>query len=182
MKGKTYFFGQDVSHYQDYELVKKGISYMVQGGLIFPSLTIEEHLSIATLHLGKSTRTQQYEKVFDQFNFLLFGKKLRAGNLSGGQRQILSLGILLAQNTRVWLLDEPTAGLAMDLVDLSIDFLRKANQKEAISIIMVEHNESVVSQLSHSVQILNDGHLNSKSDFDRLSLLKANFTLTNKEL
>ena len=159
LKGQTYLFGKDVSNNSDYQLVRSGVSYMVQGGSIFSSMTVDEHLVICTLHKDKPNRKNLKDMVYSQFPTLAASRGIRAGNLSGGQRQILSLGILIAQDTKVWLLDEPLAGIDKEAIELTIDFLSKSIEEREVAMIIIEHNKSLFKQIPSLVYHIEKGML-----------------------
>jgi len=151
--GQIHFNGQRLNNTAPHELVGMGVSYFAQGGLVMPALTVQEHLQLAGLKRAGKHQKDHFQDVFALFPKLMDMRKKRAGNLSGGERQMLSFGILLMQDTSTWLLDEPTAGLAPKMVDFTIDFLMKANQERGITMLLVEHNLEVAFQLASNVAI-----------------------------
>ncbi|MEX2411376.1 MAG: ATP-binding cassette domain-containing protein [Candidatus Paceibacterota bacterium] len=154
-----------------HRLLEIGISYFTQGGLVMPALTVEEHLSLAHVQNG---RNHNYaEQVYEELPRLFELRKQRAGSLSGGERQMLSFGILIAQNTNTWFLDEPTAGLSPQMAKTSIEFLLK-KQEEGISILLVEHNMEVVFALAKHVMIAKEKTLTKK--FNKVEFNSSDFT------
>lgn len=151
-----------------HQLPTKGISYFAQGGLIMPALTVREHLELAGSCNGKKLREAHYNVTIDEFPKLHEMKSKRAGNLSGGERQMLSFAILLMQDTGTWLLDEPTAGLAPEMVAFTMAFLERANNDRGKTILLVEHNMEVAFRLAGMVAITTEGTLTepfNKADF-----------------
>ncbi len=142
-----------------HQMVKSGVSFFTQRGLVIPSLTIEEHFMLAAQNSNGSRNCQQ---AYDLFPRLYELRKQRAGSLSGGERQILSFGILMIQDTKIWLLDEPTAGLSPEMVSLTKDFLQEKNKDEAISMLLVEHNMEVAFALSDHIVVVREGVLSEK--------------------
>jgi len=114
--GQIQFEGQPLNGTAPHELTRKGISYFAQGGLVMPALTVHEHLQLASSHKAGKFQDTQFEDTFATFPKLEEMRNKRAGHLSGGERQMLSFAILLMQDTGTWLLDEPTAGLAPQMV------------------------------------------------------------------
>lgn len=140
-------------------LVRAGISFCPQDGLVIPELTVAEHLQIATRHhKPDATKDARREALaaFPELNALLHQ---RAGTLSGGQRQQVSLAILVAHRSQLWMLDEPTAGLAPELVKATTEFLRAHVQKHGTALILVEHNLDVALALAERILVLREGRV-----------------------
>lgn len=159
--GNIWLKSNNESQIQSHQLVKKGISYFTQGGLVIPSLTVREHLELASMKAGRKLGKTAFEVTFDEFPKLEEMQNQRAGNLSGGERQMLSFGILLMQGTDTWLLDEPTAGLAPALVQFTADFLYRKNS-EGVTILLVEHNMEVAFNLATNIAVTKEGRLTGK--------------------
>lgn len=156
-KGSIYFENKNISNLKTWNLIKYGISLFTQNGLIFNSLKVCDHFDL-TLMLKKSNeRKRILEYCFNLFPLLKEIWNERGGNLSGGQRQILSFAILVAQETRCWLLDEPTAGLSQEAIKESLNILLKIKNDRKISIILVEHNYSVAFELADHLAVIKEG-------------------------
>ncbi len=155
-----------------HELAAKNISYFLQGGLIMPALTVQEHLELAAMRTGRKLQKTTSDNTFAEFPRLKEMQKQRAGNLSGGERQMLSFGILLMQETQTWLLDEPTAGLSPNMVQFTADFLRKKNH-EGITLLLVEHNMEVAFKLASHIAVAKNATLTRK--FDKPEFLQKDF-------
>lgn len=166
--GQIDYNGQQLNGIAPHEMIRKGISYFAQGGLIMPALSVQEHLQLAGSHKAGKLRKTHFDDIFAAFPKLKDMENKRAGNLSGGERQMLSFAILLMQDTRMWLLDEPTAGLSPEMVVFTTDFLKKANQDRGITMLLVEHNMEVAFQLATEIAITKEGTLTTpfrKEDF-----------------
>ena len=107
--GKIFLNGQELKEIKSYELVNQGIAYVPQVLNVFPSLTVQENLEMGIW--GKKQKSS-IDDIYNMFGVLLERKKERAGNLSGGQRQLLAIGRALISKPDVILLDEPSAGLS----------------------------------------------------------------------
>lgn len=167
--GSVYLNNCELNDVTPNKLPKLGVSYFLQSGLIMPALTIQEHLELASI--ANNEILNSFEKAFTYFPKLYELKNKKAGNLSGGERQMLSFGILLIQHTKTWLLDEPTAGLAPSIVEFTIEFLERKN-KEGISMLVIEHNMDVAFQLASNMIIAKNGTFTNKYN-------KAQFTSKN---
>lgn len=146
--GEITFRGVNLMGKLPHEINHLGISYFHQRGLIFPRLRVIDHLRLAH---RKPTTITSFEEVFYYFPKLALAKDQLAGNLSGGQRQMLSLAMLVVQDSRLWLMDEPTAGLSPEMVEYTFQFIKTYKKQFNISIILVEHNYSFAIRLSDSI-------------------------------
>ena len=143
------------------KIINNGIGYFLQGGRVFPQLTVEENLSIA----GKYD--YQNSKYFRNFNLdlktilknNLMNLKEKANYLSLGQKHILALIMVLLKEPKLLILDEPTAGLDDKNVDLVIDIITKLKKGNELSILLVEHRtEEIRSLADRRVEII-DGKI-----------------------
>jgi branched-chain amino acid transport system ATP-binding protein len=150
--------GELVEKLNMYKMVEYGISFFIQGGLIMSELTVAEHLHLSSK--GKKN-SDSIDEAFYEFPNLKNLRNKLAGNLSGGERQMLSFGMLLLQKTNIWVLDEPTSGLAPKFVDFTIDYLRRKNEN-GINMLIVEHNMEVAFQLADNIMIAGDSILKGK--------------------
>lgn len=172
VSGFVWLKNQHGNNIKPHQLIKRGFSFFTQGGLIMPDLTVQEHLCLAAAHNPGKLQKTTLDSTFAEFSNLKEMQTQRAGNLSGGERQILSLAILSMQQTDTWFLDEPTAGLSPDLVNLTTDFLFRKN-REGITMLLVEHNMEVAFQLATHITIAKEGTLSPK--FNRHQFTKADF-------
>jgi ABC-type branched-subunit amino acid transport system ATPase component len=146
-QGEIYFQGEKIHGLRPAEITRKGLCYVPQEQNIFPSLSVAENLEMGAYVFQKGWQ-QKYEEVFGRFPILRDRMKMRAGGLSGGERQMLAMGMALVVEPKLLLLDEPSAGLAPNLVEMVFQKIIEIN-REGPAIVMVEQNALESLTLSH---------------------------------
>jgi ABC-type branched-subunit amino acid transport system ATPase component len=136
--GKINLKQEDITGFKPDRVAKKGISYVPQVNNIFPSLTIQENLEMGAF-IRDDDYSQRLNEIYELFPVLGERKKQKAGQLSGGQRQMVAMGRALMVDPQVLLLDEPSAGLSPKLVDMIFEKIIEIN-KTGVSMIIVEQN------------------------------------------
>ena len=144
--GAIRLHGDDITGQRADKLIQMGIGYVPQAGNIFPTLSVRENVEMGAFTLDRDMRPN-IERVQELFPLLKERWKSNAGQLSGGQRQMLALARALVAEPSVLLLDEPTAGLAPQIVDQVLDQIREIN-RTGVSILLVEQN--AIKALRHS--------------------------------
>ncbi len=172
--GDVIFRNMKMNRLKPWDLKRLGITYFVQGGMVFPTMRVSEHFELALKdHSNKDSKAIK-DECFSYFPSLHEFMDTRGGNLSGGQRQMLSFAMLIAQQTDCWLLDEPTAGLAPKPVQEAVVFLNKMKQESKKTMILVEHNYQVAFELADRVAIIKDAKLQNtflRSEFQKEEFL-----------
>ena len=140
MGGEIYFDGTAITHHTPEDIINLGLSYVPQTDKVFPSLTVLENLKMGAYILDEVPQDQM-NAIFDRFPILEERQGQKAANLSGGQRQMLAMGRALMLDPKLLLLDEPSAGLAPDLVDEMFDRIDGINA-DGTAILMIEQNAS----------------------------------------
>ncbi len=153
--GKIFFNGNELKEIKSFELIQKGIAYVPQVSNVFPSLTIEENLEMG-LWTTKDKKNKFFEEIYSMFEILFQKRKERAGNLSGGQRQLLALGRALISKPEVLLLDEPSAGLSPKAIDEVFGYIENINQS-GVSILLVEQNAKRALRFCNRGYVLDQG-------------------------
>jgi len=151
-RGKVLFGGEDVTGQSPQVMVRKGMCYVPQSDNVFPSLTVQENLEMGAF-IRRDDYRPKIEEVLALFPDVLERRHTRAGKLSGGQRQMLALARALMLDPRILLLDEPSASLAPNMVDLVFTKILDIN-RSGVSIIMVEQNARESLKLSHRGYVL----------------------------
>ena len=138
MDGTVIFAGEDISALAPERVIHKGLGYVPQDDNVFSSLSVRENLEMGAYILDEVPESALRE-VFDRFPILEERDDQRAGTLSGGQQQMLAMGRALMLDPDLLLLDEPSAGLAPDLVDEMFEKIDEINES-GTAILMVEQN------------------------------------------
>jgi len=146
--GSIRFNGQDITHLPAHRIPPLGIGYVPQGRIVFARMTVEDNLEMgAFLIEDREQRRDAVEKVFAQFPRLAERRKQLAGNLSGGEQQMLAIGRALMLDPKLVILDEPSLGLSPKYVDLVFDKLLELKQ-QGRTLLMVEQNAARALELS----------------------------------
>jgi branched-chain amino acid transport system ATP-binding protein len=152
--GTIDFDGRPVARLPVYERCRLGIGYVPQAREIFPSLTVDENLSIAA-RPGRWTRERVYE-IFPR----LAERRTHMGNqISGGEQQMLAIGRALMGNPSLLLMDEPLEGLAPIIVESLLGTLQRLISDEALTIVLVEQHAKLALQVTQEALVLNRGRI-----------------------
>lgn len=152
--GRFYINGTEKTNLSTHKIVMEGIGYVPQVANVFPSLTIEENLEIGSWSIKQ--KKEALEKIYSDFPLLSDRKKDKAGNLSGGQRQILALGRALITSPNLLLLDEPSAGLSPVAINEVFTSIKEINES-GVSILLVEQNAKRALGFSDRGYVLDQG-------------------------
>ena len=153
--GRFYINGKEKTNTQTHEIVREGVGYVPQVENVFPSLTIDENLEIGSWTLNSNIK-ETISKIFDDFPMLKVRRKDKAGNLSGGQRQILALARALTTSPEILLLDEPSAGLSPVAIKEVFEIIKNINTN-GVAILLVEQNAKRALNFSDRGYVLDQG-------------------------
>ena len=153
-KGSIAYQGQEISSLSPEELYLKGLRYVAQEKKVFGNLTVRENIEIAAFASGEPMDIA-LDKVTSIYPKLKDFLKTKAGQLSGGQRQILLVGRALVGDPKLLLIDEPTQGLAAIVIGEIEKIL--SDLKDQVSAVIVEQNLAMVNRLADRVYILKEG-------------------------
>jgi branched-chain amino acid transport system ATP-binding protein len=148
----------DVTHVPVHEKVRKGLAFVPQTENIFTTLSINENLLVAANVLPKNARGRRIADLYRLFPDLAARPALRAGQLSGGQRQMLAIARALVIEPSVLILDEPSAGLSPKIVAEVFHTLKAINET-GVTIVLVEQNVKAALAIAHRGVVLVDGKL-----------------------
>jgi branched-chain amino acid transport system ATP-binding protein len=150
--GKVILRDEDITGLKPDRVARKGISYVPQVENVFPSLTIQENLEMGAF-IRDDDYSQRLEEVYELFPLLEGRKKQKAGQLSGGQRQMVAMGRALMVDPQILLLDEPSAGLAPIFVAGIFEKIKEINAT-GVAIMIVEQNAREALKMSHHGYVL----------------------------
>jgi branched-chain amino acid transport system ATP-binding protein len=169
-RGQVFLRGKEITGTPPYRLAHMGLGRSYQITNIFPTLTVLENVRLAAQSLGNdnfklfapATRFREYEEralaVLEETD-LASSAAIPALNLPHGDQRKLELAILLAQELDIWLIDEPTSGLASELVPRFMELVDRMRRAGDRTVVLVEHNMNVVMSLSDRISVMHQGEL-----------------------
>lgn len=167
-QGTIEYDGEDISNLSTKDMVKKGIVLVPEGRKVFSNLTVEENLILgAYTRLDKDGIRKDIERVYETFPRLKERSWQKAGTLSGGEQQMLSVGRALMVGPRVLMMDEPSLGLAPILVKEIFDIIKEIHRR-GNTILLVEQNAKVALEISDYGYVLETGELVLEGKGDEL--------------
>ena len=157
--GAIRFHGEDVTHLPSHVLVSRGMAHAPEGRGIFLNLTVRENLDLgAYLRRDREEVSRDAERAFQLFPILAERRSQVAGTLSGGEQQMLAVARALMSKSRLMLLDEPSLGLAPQVVERIFGVLREVNET-GVALLLVEQNAHQALQLAHRAYVLETGNV-----------------------
>lgn len=160
-KGSVKYRGEDVHETDPADMVKRGVVQVMEGRHCFEHLTIEENLLTGayTRKDGKGAIVADLEMVYNYFPRLRERRKSQAGYTSGGEQQMCAIGRALMSRPETILLDEPSMGLAPQLVEQIFGIVKSINESEGVSFLLAEQNTNVALRFAHYGYILESGRV-----------------------
>jgi len=184
IEGEIKFNEENITKKDTAVISKKGIGFFMQGGRIFPNLTVEENLLFASGDLKKKDYLERLDTIKTYFELFKNGRmNLQATYLSGGEQHQLALAMVLMQKPKFLILDEPSAGLSPANVKSLYNALYKIKDNEVKSILIIEQNVNAAIEFSNRVVLLQEGkiakqelskNLNSPEKIDEFFFGKIN--------
>jgi branched-chain amino acid transport system ATP-binding protein len=170
-KGAIMLDGQEVHRLSPNALVQRGCIQVMEGRRCFGHLTIEENLMTGafTRSAGKAEIAADLEKVYAYFPRLKERRESQAGYTSGGEQQMCAIGRALMSRPRMILLDEPSMGLAPQIVEEIFEIVRDLNEKEGVSILLAEQNTNMALKYARYGYILENGRVVMDGDAKALA-------------
>ncbi|RDC72127.1 ABC transporter ATP-binding protein [Rhodovulum sp. 12E13] len=160
-KGTIRYQGENVAHMDPSALVRRGVIQVMEGRHCFAHLTIEENLLTGAYTRGDGTGAIEadLEMVYSYFPRLKERRRSQAGYTSGGEQQMCAIGRALMSRPETVLLDEPSMGLAPQLVEQIFEIVKSVNENEGVSFLLAEQNTNVALRYAHYGYILESGRV-----------------------
>ena len=160
-KGSIELRGERIEKLSTAAMVERGVVQVMEGRHCFAHLTIEENLMTGayTRKDGKAAVRDTLEKVYAYFPRLKTRRTSQAAYTSGGEQQMCAIGRALMANPKMVLLDEPSMGLAPQLVEQIFEIVKSINEKEGVSFLLAEQNTNVALRYAHYGYILESGRV-----------------------
>jgi len=158
-KGVIEFLGTDITELPGFKVAAKGIIHVPEGRRLFPEMTVKENLEMGSLlPNAKTKRKETMKRVFDLFPILLEKQHQEAGNLSGGQQQMLAIGRGLMALPNLLILDEPSLGLSPVLVSQIFDIVKEINAR-GVTVLLIEQNVAKTLSMCDRAYVLENGRI-----------------------
>ena len=157
--GTIVFDGTDITKMPTHEIVHLGIAQSPEGRRIFPRMSVFENLQMGATVNNLTNFDEDLPKVFKLFPRLEERQMQRAGTLSGGEQQMLAIGRALMARPRLLLLDEPSLGLAPIIVKQIFAAIKKLNEEEGLTVLLVEQNAFHALRLAHRAYVMVNGKI-----------------------
>lgn len=154
--GMIEFNGENLMNLPAHKLITRGITLTPEGRHLFPELTVKENLLLGAYALNKKVY-ETYEMVLEMFPRLKERLTQLAGTMSGGEQQMCAIGRALMSNPSFLMLDEPSLGLAPNIVDQVFDVIKRINKENGITVMVVEQNANIALQTADRAYALENG-------------------------
>jgi branched-chain amino acid transport system ATP-binding protein len=158
-EGRVVFEGQDLAAVPTHRMVSMGIACAPEGRRIFPRMTVLENLMMGATASDPQYFDADLARMFGLFPILERRRTQRAGTLSGGEQQMLAIARALMSRPRLLLLDEPSLGLAPLIVKQIFQVIREINEKEKVTVFLVEQNAHHALKLAHRGYVMAQGRV-----------------------
>ena len=156
--GRVVFDGRDITQLPTHEIMRLGIAQVPEGRRVFPRMSVMENLLMGAQVPGHDP-APLLDQVFALFPRLKERQAQRGGTLSGGEQQMLAIGRAMMSKPRLLLLDEPSLGLAPLIVRQIFSAIRDLNEKEGLTVLLVEQNANQALRLAHRGYVLVNGRI-----------------------
>jgi branched-chain amino acid transport system ATP-binding protein len=158
-RGRIVFEGVDITRASARRVLELGIAHCPEGRRMFPYMTVRENLELGCyLRKDKAGIAADMQRVYERFPILHERRAQAAGTLSGGEQQMLAISRALMSRPKLVMFDEPSLGLAPNIVERMFDIIRQI-RSEGVTVIMVEQNALAALELSDRSYVLEQGHV-----------------------
>jgi len=169
VEGSILFEGGELVGKQSHRIARRGIGYVPQGRRLFPSLTVDQHLRIASRSAASNGGSEwTRERVYDLFPRLGQRKRNGGAELSGGEQQMLAIGRALVTNPKILVMDEPSEGLAPAVIENLIETFKHL-EEEGLAILLIEQNLGVATALAERQLVMIGGRIAAETTSSALS-------------
>ena len=159
-QGSIKLFDQEIAGVKAHKVSKLGMAMVPEGRGIFTRMTVLENLEMGAFNRpDKENVKSDLDKVFELFPVLAERRKQKGGSLSGGEQQMLAVGRAMMQNPKILLLDEPSLGLAPQVVESIFEVVKEINKKDGTPILLVEQNAYLALEVSNRGYVLETGEI-----------------------
>jgi branched-chain amino acid transport system ATP-binding protein len=157
--GEIWFAGKRIDGSRPTQIVRTGISQILEGQRVFRDMSVESNLALgAYIRKDRENTKTDLEEVYQHFPRLKERRKQKAGSLSGGEQQMLAIGRALMSRPKLLLMDEPSIGLSPIMVNEITSIIKKVN-KQGISVLIVEQNAAVALRLADRGYVMETGKI-----------------------
>ena len=157
--GKIVFEGEDITHASARRVLQLGIAHCPEGRRVFPYMTVRENLEMGSyLRRDKPGIEADMNRLYERFPILRERREQAAGTLSGGEQQMLAISRALMSRPKLVMFDEPSLGLAPNIVERTFDIIRKI-RSEGVTVVMVEQNALAALELSDRSYVMEQGRV-----------------------
>ena len=166
--GTITFAEEDISQSQPDDIVRKGVAHVPQGRGTFPELTVEENLRVGAFIRSDNDVENDIQSCYDTYPVLFDRRTQSAGSLSGGEQQMLAVSRALMSKPKLLLLDEPSLGLAPQIVEALFDQFLAMNKDHGTTMLIVEQNAQIALGMADRGYVLEAGEIVAEGKADSL--------------
>lgn len=170
VRGNILFQGQDITDADPSSLVRRGLAHVLEGRHCFPHLSVEENLIVGAF-VGQPSGAQLkflLERMYCHFPRLKERRKVLAGYTSGGEQQMVAIGRALMSEPKLVLLDEPSMGLAPQIVEEIFEIVKNLNDADGVSFLLAEQNVALALRYADRGYIIENGRVAAQGSADEL--------------
>ena len=155
--GRIEFEGEDITRASPRRVLERGIAHCPEGRRVFPYMTVRENLEMGCfLRSDRAGIEADFARIFERFPVLAERREQAAGTLSGGEQQMLAISRALMSRPKLVLFDEPSLGLAPNIVERTFEIIRRI-RADGVTVVMVEQNAAAALELSDRAYVMEQG-------------------------